>query len=270
MKSMNTSPSINTKLTISFITLLLAAIFSALGLLPAIHVLSAAFLVALLFMYDKANATYLKVLAWIGVFLVGVFMALYRPDGFSYWNTISVEQLHENGKPYQQFVNLGKFFGALIIFTWVMHGRAKADLVKAFTIRNLAIAISSALTVLLVAAWILELDTITKFSQITIVFLAINLVITCFSEESFYRLVVQRPSEKAFTNKRFGRVFGALIASTFFTLTHFSNQPQVLAVMAIAGTLYATTYALTRSVSAAIVTHFSVNAVHFVFLTYPI
>lgn len=267
---MKISPSINTKLTVSFIILLLAAVCSALGLLPTIHVLGAALLIALLFIYDKVNAIYLKVSAWTGVFLVGVFMALYRPEGFSYWNTISVEQLHENGKPYQQFVNLGKFFGALIIFTWVMHGRAKADFINAFTLRNLAIAISSALAVLLVAAWILKLDIITKFSQVTLVFLVINLAVTCFSEESFYRLVVQRPSENAFANKRVGTIVGVLIASAFFALTHFSNQPKILAVMAIAGTLYATTYALTRSVSATIVTHFSVNALHFIFLTYPI
>jgi membrane protease YdiL (CAAX protease family) len=267
---MKAIPQTGNKLTISFAITLAAGVCAVLGLLPLVHVLSAALLVALLFGYDRAKASYLKVLVWIAIFSVGIFMALHRPEGFSYWNAISVEQLHDNGKPYQQFVNLGKFFGALIIFSWVMRGMAKDDLRRAITVANLAIAFASALSVLLLATWILKLEIFIKLSQTTLIFLAINLLITCFSEETFYRLVVQRPSEKAFANKVFGRIFGVMIAATFFTLTHLSGQPQVLAVMVIAGTLYAITYALTRSVSAAVVTHFSVNALHFIFLSYPI
>lgn len=267
---MNIDSTLKTKLTAATGVSLIAGVCAILGLLPVVHVVAAALLVALLFGHDKANARYLKVLAWVAVFLVGMFMALYRPEGFSYFNSISVEQLHDNGKPYQQFVNLGKFFGALIIFSWLMMGRISADLLRALTRRNLAIAFTSALGVLALATLILSLPVIPKFSEITIVFMVINLLVTCFSEETFYRLIVQQPSERAFAAVRVQRVFGVVVAAAFFTLTHLSGDLKILAVMAVAGTFYAIVYALTRSVSASILTHFLVNAVHFIFLPYPI
>lgn len=265
-----TNSIVKKKLIISSIVWLLAGLSAILGLLPAAHVLGAALLIVFLFCHDAAKATYFRVLTWVAVFAVGIFMALYRPEGFSYFNSISVEQLHEQGKPYRQFVNLGKFFGAVIIFIWVIFGNFKRDIALAATRINLLIAIGSALSILLLAAILLNLSITPKFSHITIVFLAVNLIVTCFSEEAFYRLVVQNPSEKAFSRIWASRIFGVVVASAFFTLTHLSDQLDILAVMIIAGTFYAITYALTRSVSASILTHFSVNALHFMFLPYPI
>jgi len=267
---MNINPTINTKLTTTFVIWLVAGVCAILGLLPPVHVLCAALLIGLLFMYDTAQATYLKAPAWIGVFVAGIFMALYRPEGFSYWNSISVEQLHDNGKPYQQFVNLGKFFGALIIFCWVMIGSIKSDVRRAMFRRNLGIIFAFALSVLLLATLILDLNLTPKISDLMLLFLLINLVVTCFSEEAFYRLVVQKPSERAFSTVWISRLFGVAVVSTFFALTHFSGDPYILAVMIIAGVFYAVVYALTRSVSAAILTHFLVNALHFIFLPYPL
>lgn len=266
----NIHTTINKKLTVALAVWLLAGISYLSGLLPLVHVLAAALLIVFLFCHASSKATYLRVLSWCAVFVIGVFMALYRPEGFSYFNSISVDQLHEQGKPYQQFVNLGKFFGAAIIFIWVMLGSIKADFALALTRKNLLIAASSALGILLLAILLLDLGFIPKFSQYTIIFLVINLVITCFSEEAFYRLVVQRPSEQLFSSTMTSRAFGVLVASAFFTLTHLSDQPSLVAVMFIAGTFYAITYALTRSLASAIFAHFSVNALHFIFLPYPL
>lgn len=266
----NIHTAINKRLTVALAVWLLAGISCLLGLLPLVHVLAAALLIAFLFCHAHAKATYLRILLWLGVFVVGVFVALYRPEGFSYFNSISVDQLHEQGKPYQQFVNLGKFFGAAIIFIWVMLGSVKEDIALALTRKNVLIAAGSALIVLLLAMLLLNLSFIPKFSQFTIIFLVINLIVTCFSEETFYRLVVQHPSEKAFSGIMASRVFGVLVASAFFTLTHLSDQWHVLAVMFIAGIFYAITYALTRSLTSTIFAHFSVNALHFMFLPYPL
>lgn len=267
---MNINPALQTKLTLASILVLMAGLCAFLGLLPLIHVLSAALLVTLLWAHEWTRATPLKVLSWIGILVVGMFMALYRPEGFSYFNSISVEQLHAGGKPFQQFINLGKWFGALIIFCWLMQDTIKTDIRLAVKPKSLIIISTAVATILCLATLILNLQVALKLSYITLIFLAVNLVITCFSEETFYRLVVQKPSEKAFSIPVAGRAFGVLIASTFFTLTHFSPQTDFHVVMALAGTLYAITYALTRSVSASIFVHFFVNALHFMLLTYPL
>src|SRR5687768_2471165 len=173
---------IRKKLAAACTVWLLAGISALLGLLPVVHVLATALLIVFLLCHIIAKVAYLRVLSWIAVFVVGVFMALYRPEGFSYFNSISVDQLYDQGKPYQQFVNLGKFFGAAIIFIWIMLGSIKEDIVLALTRRNLVIAAGSALGVLLLAMLLLNLGFITKFTKFTIIFLAINLVVTCFSE----------------------------------------------------------------------------------------
>jgi membrane protease YdiL (CAAX protease family) len=264
------SSSINKRLSATFSLWLLAGISAIASLLPSIHVPAAALLIALLLLHDTTKANYLRTIAWVGVFVVGVFMALYRPDGFSYFNSISADQLHEQGKPYQQFVNLGKFFGAAIIFTWIMLGSVREDIALSLTRRNLLIAAGSAFSILWAAIILLGLNFTPKFSQLTLVFLLVNLVVTCFSEETFYRLVVQRPSEKMFSKPIVSHIFGIVVASAFFTLTHLSDQLYVSAVMMIAGIFYAVTYSLTRSLGSAIIAHFSVNAVHFILLPYPI
>jgi len=265
-----TNGAVQKKLFAVFIVWLIAGFTAIFDLLPAIHVLAAALLIAFLCCHSVIQTTYLRAFSWSAVFLIGTFMALYRPEDFSYFNSISTDQLHEQGKPYQQFVNLGKFFGAVILFIWIMLGSVKEDIALALTRKNLLIAGSAVLGILLLAMVIMNLGFIPKLSQFTFIFLIINLVVTCFSEETFYRLVVQRPSEKAFFNLRASRIFGVLVASAFFTLTHVSDQWYVLTVMVIAGTAYAITFALTRSLTSTIFAHFSVNAIHFIFLPYPL
>lgn len=261
---------IRKKLTAVFVVWSLAVAAAVIGFLPVMHIPACALLVVFLICYDFAKPVYLKVISWIGVFGLGLLMALYRPEGFSYFNSISVDQLHEQGKPFQQFINLGKFFAAVIILIWLMLGHIPADIRRASCPRSLLIVIGGTSTVVLSAVFLLDLVFLPKFSQVTLIFLGVNLVITCFAEETFYRLVVQRPTETLLSHPIGSRTLGVLVAGAFFTLTHQADLPYVLVVMMIAGTVYAITYAWTRSLAAAIGVHFSVNALHFMFLPYPI
>ncbi|MDI1261146.1 CPBP family intramembrane glutamic endopeptidase [Aquabacterium sp.] len=100
-------------------------------------------------------------------------------------------------------------------------------------------------------------------------FLFVNLFFTCVAEEAFFRGLIQERLTRALAHRP-GLIFlPILVSATLFGLAHLGGGPLYMAFATLAGLGYAGVYAKTRRVEAAVVTHFAVNATHFIFFTYP-
>ena len=91
-----------------------------------------------------------------------------------------------------------------------------------------------------------------------------NLLITCVSEEVFFRGYLQN------ILNRYGQFIALVGSSLLFGLAHFSGGINLIILATIAGAFYGAIYLSTGRLYMAIISHFLFNIYHLIFYTYPI
>lgn len=95
-----------------------------------------------------------------------------------------------------------------------------------------------------------------------------NLIFTVLAEEVFFRGIVQRQLAKHLKGAHSGHI-AMVVAGVLFGLAHFAGGVNYVFLSTMAGILYGYTYHLTGRIEAPIITHFLLNAGHFLIFTYP-
>jgi uncharacterized protein len=110
------------------------------------------------------------------------------------------------------------------------------------------------------------------FEQI-FAFAAVNLLVTCVAEEVFLRFLLQQQIQFALQrivkNRFVVEAVPLLITTIIFVLIH-NNLDSATWLYATAGFLYGLSYTLNKSIFFPIGLHFSVNFIHFGWLSYPV
>lgn len=106
--------------------------------------------------------------------------------------------------------------------------------------------------------------------QAVATFLALNLLVTCLAEEAFFRGLLQSALMKRWGGRgAVGRVAAIALPATLFGLVHLGGGLRMVALAAIVGLGSGWAFARTRRIEAAVLVHFTVNAVHLLAFTYP-
>jgi uncharacterized protein len=193
---------------------------------------------------------------------LGLLLGLHILPGFSNPVLIRDAVLASDALPYTQYVNFDKTLAAVLLLGcsgWTPL-RSTGDWRRA-----LRLAVPWIIgTVVVAMAGSLALGFVRfepRWSAIFVAWAAINLLTTCVSEETFFRGLIQREI----------KVDGiALVASAgLFGLAHIAGGWPYVLLATLAGVGYATVYRVTARLEMAILTHFTVNAVHFLLFTYP-
>lgn len=106
--------------------------------------------------------------------------------------------------------------------------------------------------------------------QAVLLFLALNLFVTCVAEEAFFRGLLQAACAQRWA--RWGAVgMAAAVAlpAALFGLAHLGGGPRMAVLATVVGLGSGWAFARTRCIEAAVLVHFSVNAVHLLAFTYP-
>jgi membrane protease YdiL (CAAX protease family) len=96
--------------------------------------------------------------------------------------------------------------------------------------------------------------------------------LTALPEEALFRGVVQEWVAHGLAGRWQARKAGlvaAVVVGALFGLAHAAGGPAYVVLAAVAGIGYGWIYAETRSIGAAIAAHAGLNAIHFVFFSYP-
>ncbi len=93
---------------------------------------------------------------------------------------------------------------------------------------------------------------------------AINLFITCTTEEWLFRGYIQRH-----LNQRMPQIYALLFTSILFGLAHSGGGIAYVLVASIAGIGYGLIYSLSNRLIYAILAHFALNLCHLLLFTYP-
>lgn len=108
-----------------------------------------------------------------------------------------------------------------------------------------------------------------KMPAIAPQFLAINLLFVCVAEEAFFRGMVQERLTVLVAGRASLGWVPVAASASLFGLAHAPGGMALALLAAVAGLGYSLVYAKTRSIEASVLTHFAVNAVHFIGFTYP-
>lgn len=108
-----------------------------------------------------------------------------------------------------------------------------------------------------------------KWTPVSAAFLAVNLLSTCVTEEAFFRGFLLERMAQGWSGWRHGRAAAVVVSTLLFGLAHAQGGMALVALATLAGLHYAAAYLVTRRIEGAILTHFALNAVHFLAFTYP-
>jgi hypothetical protein len=95
-----------------------------------------------------------------------------------------------------------------------------------------------------------------------------NLLFTCVAEEMLFRGFVQKHLLRL-TNKDVCKISIVIFVGILFGLAHFAGGVTYVILAAVAGIGYGYAYYRSGRIESAILTHFLLNSVHFLFFTYP-
>lgn len=101
------------------------------------------------------------------------------------------------------------------------------------------------------------------------VWAVINLLLTCLSEEAFFRGFIQNELNHALGSRRYASAIAVGTSAVLFGLAHFAGGWRYILLATIAGAGYAIVFQRTQRVEMAILAHFALNATHFLLFTYP-
>jgi uncharacterized protein len=112
-----------------------------------------------------------------------------------------------------------------------------------------------------------------KWTGVFWLWAAANLFSTCLSEEAFFRRFLLQEIETGLLTRGVHPRVGAGVAlsssALLFGLAHFAGGPRYVALATLAGLGYGYIYQRTRRIEWAMCAHFAMNAVHFLWFTYP-
>ena len=112
-----------------------------------------------------------------------------------------------------------------------------------------------------------------KIPEGMILFILNNLLLTCVAEEVFFRGFLQKNLFEFFNNnlkmKQSAQMFSILIASLAFGYFHLYSGILMAIFAFIAGIGYGYAYQRSWKLESAILVHFGLNFIHFIFFTYP-
>jgi membrane protease YdiL (CAAX protease family) len=213
---------------------------------------------------------------------IALALALHAFPGFRNVPLIMATRLTPDAAPFTQYLSFDKGAAGLFLLAAYARRCAVATEWRAIALRTLVTMFATAIAVLDTAVVTGYVRPEIKLPSITLEFLATNLFFTCIAEEAFFRGLIQERVisfvEEKMPEKLLGRFcsreatvlwISVAMSTLLFALAHISGGPLFVLLAAIAGLGYSVVYAWTRRIEAAILTHFFVNAVHFIAFTYP-
>lgn len=255
--------------------LLLAAIVSGLatGILAPLALVSIVVFVALASYAQRIGrrpgTKWLSCLLLLLTILAALALALHSLPGFHNPRIVDKLVLSPGGAPFTQYLNFDKGLVGLVLLALFC---ARVQNWPEFVSAMKRVVPVMALTLVVVVGTALAIGFVKpdfKLPDITLQFLLVNLLLTCVAEEAFFRGLLQARIAAVLKNTSSGEIVALLIASVLFGLTHAAGGWRVILLATLAGLGYGYAYRSTQRIEAAIATHFIVNAVQFLALTYP-
>lgn len=214
----------------------------------------------------------LRVLSAIVLFVLGLGFGLagvHLLPGFENLRVLNKAYISSNGIPFSLYLNFDKTVVGIFILG-ILHQRiaTKVEWREMFKVMvPRALLVIFIVAILSFAFKFVWFDP--KLSQSLPIWAVTNLLFVCLAEEGFFRGFIQKYLCLMLRRVSYGNAIAIILSSILFGLSHFMGGTQYVILATIAGIGYGWIYWRTQRIESAILTHFSLNLVHFLFFTYP-
>ena len=211
-------------------------------------------------------------LKWVSgsvVLALTIALFLHAMPGFDNPKIISGLKLSPEAIPYNKFLN---FDSALIGLGIIGFGFQRLSGVTEWLSmlkRVVPFVLLTLLAVMLLSLWLGYVNWQPKATLLFFAWAWGNLFFTCIAEEAFFRGFIQKSLMLGLANFSGGTAIALLISSAVFGLAHMAGGPYYVILATVAGIGYGWAYHRTQRIEASILTHFTLNSLHFIFFTYP-
>lgn len=200
--------------------------------------------------------------------VIALTLALHLLPGFHNPPLLAAVSISPDAAPMTQCLNFDKGAAGLLLLAYCRRSRGANDVRRAAPATLTAILVAPAVLLgIALAVGYVRPDP--KFPPFAVAFLATNLLFVCVAEEAFFRGLLQARLARILPASTTGRAASAVVSALLFGLAHVAGGATAAALASAAGLAYAAVYAVTGRIEPAILTHFAVNAVHFLGFTYP-
>jgi membrane protease YdiL (CAAX protease family) len=187
--------------------------------------------------------------------------------GFLNARAIAAVRFSPDAAPFSMFLNLDKSligFWVVLACPWVVYrvAAARSAAVTALTFIIASCVCMATAAALGIIAWT------PKWPEQSGIWMFNNLLLVTLTEELFFRGYIQGGLNRLFKRLPYNEALTIALASTLFGLAHSGAGWEWVLLAGLAGVGYGIAYRL-GGLTAAVLTHFGLNLVHFTLFTYP-
>ena len=203
------------------------------------------------------------------MFIGSILLWFHWIPGFYNWQVAKGIQTSPEAMPFNLFINFDKpliglfilgFSGIPLLRNWKSW--------RHMLLITLPVGLIGSLLIAGIACLVGYIKFDPKMNTFFILWGLNNLLLVCVAEEVFFRGWIQGTLAEHLKRYPYGNYLALVVASILFGLMHMGGWIYVL-LATFAGMFYGWIYQKTRSVEASIITHFLLNAMHFIGFTYP-
>ncbi len=210
----------------------------------------------------------IKVALLVGTGWMTLALAMHKFAGFANPALLSNMRVSEGAPLFTQRLNFDTAAAGLILLgIFCVPARTRTGWREA--LRPYPVMLATPAVVLLIGLGVGYVHFDPKIVAYTPVFFACNLLFTCVTEEAFFRGFIQQQLTVGMKRWRSGPYIAMVTAAILFGIAHAGGGPLLMGLAALAGLGYGYAYLRSQRIETAILTHFALNALHFVAFTYP-
>lgn len=192
--------------------------------------------------------------------------AFHKVPGF--FNVIAINklQLSKVSIPFSMYLNFDKVVSALIIFiigNLYISEKQKSNKDIKYTLLSLLSCIITVMILALISGYSLFEP---KIPSILTIWIVNNFFFICFSEEVFFRGVIQRTLQNLLPKQQ---ILAIIIAALIFGASHFHGGAVYIILSSICGFFYGYAYYKTGKILCSMIVHLGLNLSHLLLFTYP-
>lgn len=243
---------------------LLSQIIKPIALIPIFS------LAALLYYSQVTKINLLRFFSYSLILLLSIGLASHLFPGFYNLKVIDHVYISKNAIPYTLYLNFDTAIVGIFILGITHHLISnKQDWIQLFK-KTMLPFLGLIVIVMLLATSLGLVRFDPKLPNSLPIWLITNLLFVSVAEEAIFRGFLQKNISFLLSKKVYGNYLSILITAVLFGLMHYMGGIKYIILATITGVGYGWIYNKTQYIESAIVSHFGLNLIHFIFFTYPL
>ena len=240
------------------------------GILYPLGATSVALVAVLAWGFSRAAPmSWKKLVFGVALLVVAAGLMIHALPGFSNPRAITSLRITPDAFPYTLFLNFDKTVAGIFLLGWCHARMNRAAEWRAMFVIAAPWAVGLFVLTMMISLVAGYVRFEPKLPAIAPLWMWANLFLTCVAEEAICRALIQNQLQQALKSFPGGRWLALVVAAVLFGLAHQAGGPIYVALATLAGAGYGYIYQRTGRIEASILTHFTLNTVHFFLFTYP-